>query len=82
MPLDLLTNHHAPDPEHVSGASDGILTVQPPRCPVLVDLSKDARESDMADDTRESQPVATPVAPVEPLQKFPKGVILGKDGKP
>ena len=41
----------------------------------------------MADDTRENaaSSAATPflgTAAAEPLKKFPKGVVLGKDGKP
>lgn len=43
----------------------------------------------MADDTVETQPTSAPAADdatsgtsAEPPKKFPKGVVLGKDGKP
>jgi FAD-linked sulfhydryl oxidase len=43
----------------------------------------------MADDSTEPQPGKAPVADdavagssAEPPKKFPKGVVLGKDGKP
>ena len=37
---------------------------------------------EMADDTRDSDTVITTAPAPVPPKKFPKGVVLGKDGKP
>jgi hypothetical protein len=41
----------------------------------------------MADDTRDNDPIsttapATPIPAAGPRRKLPKGIVLGKDGKP